>query len=137
MSEWVWPDLQAIIDFQNEQIKEHGGLHGVKDQGALEAALARPQQRAAYGEPAPDGAELAAAHAFGLAKAHAFNDGNKRIAWVAARLFLIENGLRLHCTDEQAIEMMLGLSAGDLSESGFAVWIRDNLDLDSREPVKS
>lgn len=95
--------------------------------------MARPQQRAAYGDPAPDAAELAAAHAFGLAKAHAFNDGNKRIAWVSARLFLIENGFILRYTDELAIEMMLGLTSGDLSEGDFAAWIRDSLRTMSRE----
>lgn len=133
MTEWVWPDIGAIIDFQQEQIEEHGGLHGVKDRGALEAALARPANRAAYGEP--DAAELAAAHAFGLAKAHAFNDGNKRIAWVAARLFLALNRVELKFEEDEAIGAMLRLAAGALSEDDMILWFRERIQAPTAVPA--
>jgi len=125
VTEWLWPLKQAIIDFQREQIDEHGGLHGIKNDGDLEAALARPLNRAADGEP--DVAELAAAFAFGLAKAHAFNDGNKRIAWITCRLFLIDNGVELDYGELEAIDQMLRLTAGVTTEDEFAAWIRPNL----------
>ena len=86
--------------------------------------MARPQQRAAYGEPAPDAAELAATLAHGLAKAHAFNDGNKRIAWVVANLFLMANGLDFTFDEQEAIDTMCSLAAGELSEAQMAGWFR-------------
>ena len=87
--------------------------------------MARPQHRAAYEEP--DAAELAAAFAFGLAKVHAFNDGNKRAAWATARLFLIKNGCKLNFTEDDAIDTMLRLTAGEISEADMAAWFRKRL----------
>ena len=104
------------------QLAEHGGPSGVRDQGAVESALARPQNLAAYGEP--DAAALAAAYAFGLARNHGFVDGNKRTAWIAARLFLADNGVRLVFDKAEAVRMVEGLAAGVVTEEAFAGWLR-------------
>ena len=93
MTAWRWVGLAAVHAIHDRQLAEHGGLPGVRDLGAIESALARPQNLAAYGEP--DAADLAAAYAYGLARNHGFADGNKRTAWVAARVFLADNGYGL------------------------------------------
>jgi death-on-curing protein len=105
-----------------EQLAEHGGLAGMRDANALESALARAEQLAHYG--APDGAELAAAYGFGIARNHPFSDGNKRTAFVATELFLVLNGLKLRATDVDCVMTMLGVAAGDIDEASFAAWIR-------------
>jgi death on curing protein len=91
----------------------------------VEAALARPQNLAAYGEP--DVADLAAAYAYGLVRNHGFMDGNKRTAWVIARLFLADNGYRPRFDPAEAVRMMEGLAAGTLEESQLAEWFRSRL----------
>lgn len=88
----------------DRQLAEHGGLMGVRDSGMIESALARPINLTRYGDP--DAAELTAAYAVGLAKNHAFIDGNKRTAWVAARLFLAENDRRLDFDPQDAVRVM-------------------------------
>ena len=100
-------------------------VFGVRDAGLLESALTRPVNRWNYGEDDP--AELAAAYAFGVARNHPFIDGNKRTAWVLARLFLAVNGHKLAFTSEDAIRMMLALAAGELEEDGVSVWFRERL----------
>ena len=125
MTEWRWVASEVVYAIHDRQLSEHGGLEGVRDQGAVESALARPQNRAAYGDP--DAAELAAAYAFGLARNHGFSDGNKRTAWVVARLFLADNGLRLTFDKTNAIRTVETLAAGDLSEEDLAAWFRERL----------
>jgi death on curing protein len=122
---WVWvvPDVvQAIHD---RQLAEHGGGDGLRDAGLLASALARPENAAAYGTP--DAADLAAAYAFGIAKNHPFADGNKRTAWVVARLFLRLNNCRLEFIAAEAIAAVEALAAGSLDKVGLAAWFRAGL----------
>ncbi len=105
----------------HESLAEHGGLDGLRDEGLLESALGRCINKAMY-EPDSSLAELAAALAFGLAKNHAFNDGNKRIALIASFTFLELNGVRVTATEAEAYEAVYGLAAGQLSESDMAAW---------------
>jgi death-on-curing protein len=109
----------------DEQLAELGGGTGIRDAGALLSALARPQNLSAYGNP--DAADLAAAYAYGVAKNHPFVDGNKRTAWVVARLFLQKNGVALRYRDAEAVLVMLTLAAGDLSEVELAAWFRERI----------
>jgi death-on-curing protein len=118
----VWLSRALISAIHDEQIAEHGGSPGLRDEGLLESALARPRNLAAYGKP--DLAALAAAYAFGLARNHPFVDGNKRTAFVAAELFLDLNGHDLVASDEDCVTAMLSLAAGETSEAEFAAWLR-------------
>ena len=122
MSDWNWIDRQALVLLHDESLAEHGGAPGLRDEGLLESALARPQNLIAYGER--DFADLAAAYGFGLAKNHAFMDGNKRAAFLALGLFLALNGWRLAATQADATLTMLDVAAGALDEAAFANWIR-------------
>ena len=106
--------------------QEYTGFLGIHDEHALEAALARPEQKA-HCEPNPDLATLAAAYAFGLAKAHPFNDGNKRTSFFTAMIFLGLNGKELDATEEEVVQAMTALAAGSLTEAAFAKWIRERL----------
>jgi death-on-curing protein len=123
MTEWRWIALEAVYAIHDRQLAEHGGLQGLRDQNVVESALARPQNLAAYGDP--DAADLAAAYAFGLARNHGFADGNKRTAWVIARLFLADNGLRLNFDKIDAIRIMENTAAGKVSEQDLARWFRE------------
>ena len=125
MSEWKWLHLDTAEVVHNEQLAEHGGGEGVRDPGALLSALARPQNLAAYGDP--DAAALAAAYAFGVAKNHPFIDGNKRTAWVLARLFLAKNAVALEFKDAEAVVVMLALASGEISETELAAWLRERI----------
>jgi len=109
-----------------DQLREHGGLPGIRDEHALEAALARPQQKHHYA-PDSDLATLAAAYAFGLARAHPFNDGNKRAAFLAAMIFLGLNGKDLDATEADVVQVITALAAGLLEEEALASWFRDRL----------
>jgi death-on-curing protein len=124
MSEPVWLRLEAILAAHDDQLAEHGGGTGIRDQGLLESALARPLNLHAYGEPSLP--KLAAAYAFGIAKNHPFIDGNKRTALVAAELFLGLNGHDLLASDAQCVEEFLALAAGEVSEQELAAWISAN-----------
>ncbi len=108
-----------------DQLREHGGLPGVRDENALESALARPKQKWVYGEER-DMATLAAAYGFGIAKSHPYRDGNKRIALLAIATFLGVNGYDLDATDADAVTTMVALAAGRLSEEELARWIQDH-----------
>lgn len=109
-----------------EQLNEHGGSHGVRDQGALKSALARPQHKHAHEETA-DFADLAAAYAFGIARSHPFVDGNKRTAFLVAEIFLGLNGYEIEATDEDVEQMFMRLADGKLSEKKLAEWIREHM----------
>jgi len=121
---WKWIDKSALLVLHDESLALHGGASGIRDEGLLDSALARPVNLAAYGEP--DFADLAAAYGFGLAKNHPFVDGNKRAAFLAVGLFLFLNGKRLSATQVDATITMLALAAGDLEEADFAAWLRQN-----------
>ena len=124
MSDWIWIDAAVIYAVHNQQLAEHGGSAGVRDSGLLESALARPQNLVAYGEP--DVHDLAAAYGYGIARNHAFIDGNKRTAFVAVELFLSLNGFNLTATDVDCVITMLALAAGELREKAFTRWLRAN-----------
>lgn len=114
-----------MLAVHDRQLVEHGGPAGVRDAGALASALGRPINRWAYGTDDPS--EMAAAYAFGIARNHPFVDGNKRTAWVAARLFLLLNGHELVFAEAEAIATMLALAEGELSEEELADWVRERL----------
>jgi death-on-curing protein len=120
--EWIGPDLALAI--HAEQVAEHGGAEGVRDQGLLESALARP--RNAWGYGVTDLCTLAAALGHGIARNHPFVDGNKRTAFVAVETFLILNELSLGATDADCVVAMIDLAAGQMTEEEFAVWLRDH-----------
>ena len=119
---WRWIDRQALVLLHDASLAEHGGSAGLRDEGLLESALARPQNLAAYGSP--DFAALAAAYGIGLARNHAFVDGNKRAALLGVGLFLALNGYRLVAEQADATLTMLAVAAGDVDEPSFAEWIR-------------
>jgi death on curing protein len=122
---WVRADLTYAV--HDRQLAEHGGLDGVRDKGAVESALARPQNLDVYA--GADAAALAAAYAFGSARNHGFADGNKRTAWVVARLFLADNGYRLKFDPADAVKTMEMVAAGELEEAALAEWFRQRIAL--------
>jgi len=121
MNEPIWLRLEAILAAHDDQLAEHGGGVGIRNQGLLESALARPLNLHAYGEPSLP--KLAAAYAFGIARNHPFVDGNKRTALVAAETFLGLNGVDLTATDLECVEVFLSLAAGETTEEALADWI--------------
>lgn len=121
-AEPVWLDARDANAIHDRQLAEHGGGRGVRDVGLLASALARPVNRWTYG--ANDPASLVTAYAYGIARNHPFIDGNKRTAWVMARLFLVMNGHRLIFDSVDAIKMMRSLAAGELDEEDVAEWFR-------------
>jgi death-on-curing protein len=121
----VWLDSSIAHAIHDRQLAEHGGGTGLRDQGALESALARPVNRWAHGENDP--VELAAAYAFGVARNYPFADGNKRTAWILARLFLMANGVEIAFDKVEAINTVLTLAAGELSEEELADWFRQRV----------
>ncbi len=121
---FVWIDTTVVHAIHEEQLAEHGGSAGLRDQGLLESALARPQNLALHGKP--DVAACAAAYGYGLARNHPFIDGNKRTAFVAVELFLVLNGYVLEATDTDCVLTMLGVAEGSIREEAFATWVREN-----------
>jgi death on curing protein len=124
MTEPIWVDLEVVLAIHDEQLAEHGGQVGVRDQGLLESALGRPMNQFAYGEHSR--ARLAASYAFGISRNHPFLDGNKRTSLVVAELFLELNGFELTAGDAESAATFLQLAAGDLSEDALADWIAAN-----------
>ena len=124
-SEPRWVPRVAVDAVHLDLVREHGGLQGVRDEDALESALARPRQRWVYGDE-PDLADLAAAYAFGLARNHPYFDGNKRIGFVAMAVFMGLNGARVDATQEEVVAVMLELAGGTLSEASLAAWVREH-----------
>jgi death-on-curing protein len=122
---WRWVREDVAFAIHDRQLAEHGGPEAVRDPAALESALARPRNLAAYERP--DAAALAAAYAYGLARNRPFADGNKRTAWVVARVFLAINGHRLEIDPPDAVRTIEALAAGTLSETELATWFRQRL----------
>jgi death on curing protein len=122
-----WVDPRALLLLHEEILAAHGGLPGLREEAAFEAALARPQHLHTY-EPASDLAGLAAAYGFGIVRDHPFHDGNKRVGFLAIDLFLACNGRTLSADPVEAIAIMLRLAEGKLPEQELAAWIRANLD---------
>ena len=119
---WRWIKENSVLAMHDEQIAEHGGLAGIRELPLLQSALARPQNLEAYG--GPDIADLAAAYGVGIARDHAFLDGNKRTAWVVAETFLLKNGYELIASDRDGVMAMLAVAGGSMSEPEFAIWLR-------------
>ncbi|MDI9598480.1 MAG: type II toxin-antitoxin system death-on-curing family toxin [Acidobacteriota bacterium] len=118
-----WVDRLVVEAVQFDLIREHGGMPGLRDEHALEAALARLRQRRAYRADA-DLAELAAAYGHGLATGHPFHDGNKRIAFVTMAVFLELNGVQLEAEEPEVVTVVLALAAGEMTEEELASWVR-------------
>ena len=121
---WEFLSRRVIEAMHDEQLRRHGGARGLRDENALESALARPENKVIYGDP--DAMELAAAYLYGLARNHAFVDGNKRIAIVAAATFLLINGYRLTANDGTLYEFVMMVAAGEIDEDGAAAFFRDH-----------
>ena len=126
MTEWRWVDRAVLEAVHDRQLAEHGGGEGLRDEGGSESAIARAVNRALYENPTA--AELAAAYAFGIARNHPFVDGNKRTAWVAARLFLALNGIGLNFDKADATLMVQRLAAGELGEDEVTAWFAGHID---------
>lgn len=123
---WIWVALSVAQAAHREQLAEHGGADGVRDQTLLESAMARPQQLAAYGDP--DLPALAASYAFRIARNHPFVDGNKRTAAVVSETFVILNGYDMPTTsDAEVAATFIALAAGELSEYELADWFRQRV----------
>lgn len=122
---WKWVKPEVVIALHDAMIAIYGGAEGVLNLGAIEAAIARPQHLWNYADP--DAAALAAAYGYGLARSHGFADGNKRIAWMATRLFLADNGFSLQYQDKAAVFMMFDVAGGSITELDFGEWIRTRI----------
>jgi death-on-curing protein len=120
----LWITYEQAIAIHSRQLRRFGGAPGLRDEGMLRSALERPINKWRYEQS--DMAELAAAYAFGLAKNHAFVDGNKRIAFMTMMAFLLKNGVAFGPDPAQSTAMILALAAGEVSEQGLTRWIRDN-----------
>ncbi len=118
----LWLDARIVRDLHDEQLRQHGGASGVRDEGLLESALARPLNLASYGEP--DTAELGACYAIAIARNHPFIDGNKRTGFMAMVLFLSLNGAELEAPEVEATMTMLTMASGDLPDDEFTAWVR-------------
>jgi death-on-curing protein len=121
-----WVDRLVVEAVHFDLVRAHGGMPGIRDEHALESALARAPQRFAYA-PTTDLAGLAAAYAHGLVRNHPFNDGNKRIAFVTAGVFVGLNGYRIEAPETEVVTIMLALAAGKLDEVELAAWLRSRL----------
>lgn len=123
-----WISKKALLLLHEESLAEFGGGRGLRDEGLLDSALARPENVHFY-QPESTIPDLAAAYGYGLAKNHAFVDGNKRAAFLAIGLFLTMNGYRLKASQIDAIRTMLGVAAGEISEQDLSGWIGRNIEL--------
>ena len=120
-----WISKKTILLLHEESLSEFGGARGLRDEGLLESALARPLNTRAY-NPGATVAELAASYGYGVAKNHAFVDGNKRAAFLCIGLFLSINGYRLFASQVDAIETILAVASGTMTETGLALWVAQN-----------
>jgi death-on-curing protein len=124
---WIWIEHAVVVAIHEAQLAEHGGIAGIRDEGLLSSAIARPGKLHAYGNH-PYAASAAASYAFGIARNHPFLDGNKRTAFVVVELFLNLNGWILHADDAACISTMFGLAAGNLGENALADWLREHIE---------
>ena len=125
MNDWQWIGSPVALALHADQLRAWGGSPGVRDEGLIDSALARPQNLEAYGKP--DAAALAASYAFGLAKNHPFIDGNKRTALVVCETFLIDNGYKLEAADAELAVLFEDLAGGEVSEDELADWLRERI----------
>ena len=124
MNEPNWLAREVVLAIQGELLNRFGGLAGIRDEGLMDSAINKPKNLFAYGQPTPF--ELAASYATGLVKNHPFLDGNKRIGFMAAYVFLGANGWSLEATEEEAVLETLALAAGESTESDYAAWLSKN-----------
>jgi death-on-curing protein len=124
-AEPTWLSRVVVDAIHNDQMREHGGLRGIRDENALESALARPQQKWHY-DNAIEVPTLAAAYAFGLVKNHPYRDGNKRIGFLAMVTFLGVNGYAFSATDAEVVTEIVALADGSVSEEAMVDWIRQH-----------
>jgi death-on-curing protein len=120
----LWITYEQAIAIHSRQLRRFGGAPGLRDEGLLRSALERPINKWQYEQASLP--ELAAAYAFGLAKNHAFVDGNKRIAFMAMTTFLVKNGVAFSPDPAPSTQIILALAAGEVSEESLTRWIRDN-----------
>jgi death-on-curing protein len=126
VKEPVWIDERDALALHDRLLALHGGAAGLRDDGLLKSALARPQQHFAYAESA-DIIDMAAVYTAGIVRNHPFVDGNKRTGFVVGVLFLELNGYRFTASEEDAAKGVLELAAGDLDETGYSAFLRDNV----------
>jgi death-on-curing protein len=124
LGEPLWVTYEQAIAIHSRQLRRFGGAPGLRDEGMLRSALERPINKWHYEQSGL--ADLAAAYAFGLAKNHAFVDGNKRIAFMAMMIFLLRNGVVFSPEPAHATAIIVSLAAGEVSEDSLTRWIRDN-----------
>ncbi len=124
MTEVIWIDLPEVLAIHARQLDEHGGASGIRDEGLLESALARPQQLFANGDP--DVFDLAAAYTAGIVRVHPFMDGSKRTGFVVGILFLELNGPSFTASEADAAQGVFNLAAGEINDDKFARWLRSN-----------
>lgn len=122
-----WVPRLVIEAVHLDQVREHGGLIGIRDENALESGLARARQRWTF-DPDSDLSRLAAGYVFGICTGHPFRDGNKRISFLAAVIFLGLNGFDLVAPDEEVVEKMMAIASGKLAEEAIADWIRSRIE---------
>lgn len=127
VTEPIWIRDDVVQAIHQQQIKEHGGLDGLRDANLLESALVRPRNLLAYGDPPPDLAALAAAYAYGIVRNHPYVDGNKRTGLIVARTCLLQNGSDIAATQAEKVQTFLDLAAGKLSEEVLAAWLRERM----------
>ncbi len=123
----VWLLKQVVQSFHDQQLKEHGGAHGIRDEGMLESALSKPLQMWNYEDPQPDIPSLAAVYAYGSAKNHPYTDGNKRTAAIACEVFLLLNGYEFSVDETVKYPNYLALASGEHSQESFTEWLRENI----------
>lgn len=121
----VWIETRDVLAIHDRLLALHGGASGLRDQGLLESALARPRQHYAYAD-SPDILEMAALYTAGVVRNHPFIDGNKRAGFVIGVLFLELNGFEIRASEEDATQAVTSLAAGTLDEAGYSSWLREN-----------
>ena len=120
----VWVLRETVLTLHEQSLAEFGGAAGIRDEGLLDSALGKPENLFAYGKPAFF--DLAASYGFGLVKNHPFIDGNKRVGFTVAVVFLELNGFHFHATEAEAAVRTLALAAGEMSEAEYAAWLKKN-----------
>jgi len=120
----VWVLRETVLTLHEQSLAEFGGAAGIRDEGLLDSALGKPENLFAYGTPTIF--DLAASYGFGLVKNHPFIDGNKRVGFIVAVLFLELNGYRFQSTEAEAAVRTLALAAGEMSQSEYAAWLKAN-----------
>jgi death on curing protein len=122
VTEPLWLQRQWVDALHFQQLKRFGGLHGIRDEGAIESALARPRNQWEYAE-VREMAALAAAYGYGLTRSHGYSDGNKRIGFMAMAVFLDLNGWSLNASEAEVVRIMLGVAAGEVHEPALSAWV--------------